>query len=324
MSAPKNVFLFYGIEKYLLDRKVENAKSTITYPEMNMTIFDSVFSEDDVISACEQLPFMSEKRLVIVKGNFKSFEFIGEYVITGFPDTTLLILISDNVDKRTKLFKNIGNCGKSVEFKKLSELEAKKLIIHELNSRNACIEEDALSLFLSRTAYLTNDNVNLYDLVGYIDKLANYTTFIDSNIVNKVVLECPEDNIFKLSELIANNNTQEAFSYLRGLLDIGNNVLHLMSLITRHFRILYKLNIADTSRLDLNPYVLNQMKRQKGFFNEDTLLNILSACVLHQKYIKTGLMKDVTAIENLLATISTLINTDTKEGIHDINSYTTT
>lgn len=308
MPMPKNIFLFYGVEKYFLDKKVESAKATIQYPEMNITIFESEYIADDVISACEQLPFMSEKRLVIVKGTFKSFSYLENYLNDNFPSTTLLILISDNVDKRTKLYKNINSYGKILEFKKLSEVDIKNFIVQELNLRNSCISEDALDLFLSRTAYLTNEEINSYDIIGYIEKLSNYTSYIDTDIIMKLVLDCPENNVFKLSKLIINKDMQSAFSYLKGLLDNGNNVLHLMSLITRHFRILYKLNIADTSRLDLNPYVLKQMQRQKGFFNETVLLDILSACTLHQRYIKTGYMKDVTAIENLLATISSLIN----------------
>jgi DNA polymerase-3 subunit delta len=307
---PTNITYLYGIEKYLIDKEIKDTKANIQMPEMNIRTF-SEMDEEAVILACEQIPFCSEYNLVIVEDKFKStYDILADYIKKGIPDSTLLFLVAtDKMDGRSKLYKAIKKFGTIIEYKKLKANGLNKFIQDETTRRKATIDKKAMDLLINRTSYLSNDNICLYDVLSSLDKLTNYSKQITDEVVEKIVEKSPEENVFKLTELIVQKRIQEAMKYMKGLLELGNAPLYLISLITRHFRILLKLNIVQNpSTLGLHPFVKGQMTRQMKFFEENTLFYIVTECVNTQKQIKTGKLKGELALENLVSNINILIN----------------
>ena len=84
-----------------------------------------------VIEACETMPMMSEKRVVLVEDFDMAREDAGELAeyFAEFPESTVLILVCKVPDKRLKLFKAVKKYGSEYEFGILDNSLLKSFII---------------------------------------------------------------------------------------------------------------------------------------------------------------------------------------------------
>ena len=95
---------------------------------MNMSIVEgNQIIPEQIIEAAETLPFLSEKRLIIVKDSelFKSGRADDTQKIVDFlpdiPSTCCLLFVETNIDRRNKGYKAIQKWGRTVEFTHLKE-----------------------------------------------------------------------------------------------------------------------------------------------------------------------------------------------------------
>ena len=309
----RNINFLYGEEKYLLNEFMENAEDIVAMPEINVHIFEGDLDEQKVVAAVEQLPFCSKINLTIVKNDFKK---VTDYFINklkDIPDTTRLFLIcEDKIDKRTKFYKAIKRIATIREFKKLNESSLYTFISKEIEKRNAKISGGAINLLIMRTGYLQKEktNTNLYSIMNYVDKLTNYSSQINEETIERLVDLSPEENAFKLMDMLTASKVHEAFKYATGLIENGSHPLGLMALITRHFRILLKLCLVDDPQvLGLHPFTLRNMKKHIGVYSENELTKIIDLCLEFQRKIKTGKLPPVLALENLLVSIGNIRKT---------------
>ena len=122
------VYLIYGREKYLVGKSIDAIKdryfSNANDESFNYNYFDGIKDDiDDVLNSCETLPFMGDKRVVIVRskeifsGNKNVLSKDDEEKLTKYvsnvPETTCLVFIAgEKIDKRKKLVKEIKSSGK--------------------------------------------------------------------------------------------------------------------------------------------------------------------------------------------------------------------
>ena len=123
----KSSYLFYGEEEYLMNETLDLLKRQYidsSLEALNFTIIEGKdTSLDTIINACETLPFMSSKKIVIVKdintileneGNGGESEFyqyldnLGVYL--------LLILMGNNIKKSNRIYKYFNKQDRVVEF----------------------------------------------------------------------------------------------------------------------------------------------------------------------------------------------------------------
>ena len=115
----KNIYLFYGREYYLIENSINAFKNSLNESmlDFNLDIIDGKeIILDQVISSIETLPFMDDKKIVIIKdfellkGKKKNFTDSDEkYLIDhldNIPESTILVfVVYGDIDKR----KNIVN-----------------------------------------------------------------------------------------------------------------------------------------------------------------------------------------------------------------------
>ena len=70
--------LVYHGDPYIVEQEINELKSQIDNGDPNSTninVFDSSeVNSDTILNACYSIPFLSSKRLVIIKGLFSTFE----------------------------------------------------------------------------------------------------------------------------------------------------------------------------------------------------------------------------------------------------------
>lgn len=106
--------LLYGEERYMVQYYRNQLIEKLSNPddEMNRTFFRDKPEPSQIAEAAQILPFFAENRLIVVEdsGYFKSSSDMADYV-ESFPETTYIIFVEREIDKRNRLFKWINKNG---------------------------------------------------------------------------------------------------------------------------------------------------------------------------------------------------------------------
>ena len=125
-------YLFFGEETYLI-REYEAALRKAILPDAAEMMNEDSFEEKRataaaIMDAAETLPFLNDKRLVIVrnsaffqKGGRKEEGEKLKAFLSNLPETVCLLFIEEKVEKSNALYKAVVKNGQAVEFKKQAE-----------------------------------------------------------------------------------------------------------------------------------------------------------------------------------------------------------
>ena len=110
------VYLLYGEETYLkrqYKQKLQQAVADVD-DTMNTAYYEGKnINPGEIIDLAETLPFFADRRLILLEntGMFKtSCEELAEY-IKHMAETTCLVFVEEEVDKRGKMYKAVKNNG---------------------------------------------------------------------------------------------------------------------------------------------------------------------------------------------------------------------
>lgn len=235
------ISIAYGDEPYGIEVKKKKIKDMISIPAMNLSFFSGIF-DFEVLDACRTFPCFEEKRGVIMEVDSLSYldtyEF-EEYCENPLDSTELLIVVK-NVDRRTSIYKSMEMKGLMAPCMRLKNmLDLKKVIAYELKKRNANIKLDAADLFIKKMNYFENEDVDLLQVVGYLDSCACISNVITTEIVNQVCPSFEGANVFLLTSLINAGNAEELYRQI-SLIPTKDSI-GVLSLILKDFRVAYKL-----------------------------------------------------------------------------------
>src|SRR3712207_518446 len=131
------IYVLYGEEIYLI-KDLEGRFKDLVNPatrDFNQIILDGKETNIDVIqSAVETLPFMDDRRYIIIKdfelfkGKKKNFSDKDEKqvleILKNAPESSLIVFVQyEQVDTRKSFFKNISKFSNMVELKKLEDVQ---------------------------------------------------------------------------------------------------------------------------------------------------------------------------------------------------------
>ena len=130
----QKVYLLCGEEPYL--RQLYKKKLTeAVLPEgdtMNLSVYTGKNVDPKaVIDQAETMPFFADKRLILLEdtGFFKNASpELADY-IKSMPDTTCMVFVEEEVDKRGKLYKAVKSVGRIVEFGRQDERSLMRWIL---------------------------------------------------------------------------------------------------------------------------------------------------------------------------------------------------
>lgn len=321
----KNLYLFYGSETFLINDAVARMEKKVVNPGFKnlnyMKVDGSVAAYDLIVNACETLPFMDEKRMVIINNCtfFKSrksrdgsdkddgrFEELCGY-FSQMPDTTVLVLIAgEEIDQRTKIFNSIRKFGVVVEFSPLKGQELVKWITGQFDKRNKKIARTEALYMADRVSG------GLDDIVNEIDKICSYTgkkEGIEKSDIDAVVSKSLEANIFQLVDSISMKNPGRALLTLNDLLLDLEPVPKILAMIVRQYRLLLNAKLLSgkgytsseiSHKLGVSPFVASNMLKISGNYTEEQIEVRFKRCLDIDAAIKTGKMNERIAIESLI------------------------
>ena len=117
----KSAYLLFGDEAFLKKSYKNRLKEAVTGGDtMNYNYYEGKgINVPEILGMADTMPFFAEKRLILVEdsGFFKGggeAESLAEY-LPNVPDTTCLLFVETEVDKRSKLYKAVKKYGYAAE-----------------------------------------------------------------------------------------------------------------------------------------------------------------------------------------------------------------
>lgn len=313
------LYLFYGQEGYVKEQALLQLAQALIVPglkDLNYQVLDGeAASTDDIINACETLPFMSDRRLVVVRdlpallqGRRSNIDEdkLRDY-LPRIPSSTCLVFhCTDEINKRKALFTAIGKVGKAIEFELLKSEEIVTWVRSTLKRHGKQMEPSALKYYVSIAGN------KLEDIYNDLQKLMVYAgdrDVITRADIEEVITPAVEHTVFQLVEAIGTKKTDQALVLLHQLLGEGQNILALLTLIARQIRIIFQCkSLAQrgfsekeiAQKLGLHPYAVKKGLQQSRYFSLEQLKRGLAECLKVDYGMKSGKIQQRIGIEMLI------------------------
>lgn len=233
--------------------------SITSFPDLNITFFEGKASGIEITDACYALPFMAERRLVLVSDFASDAKRIEEYLEKPAP-STILVFESESIGNNLKKIASkceIVDCGRQEE----SFLFDYVARVASMN--NARITTNATKLLIEYT------NRYIFRINGEIAKLASETDLIDEQTVREKVSPDLEVATFALTNVIAVKDKQKTLAYLDKMIADGNSAFAIIGMLYAQYRKLFYASLnkdSDTLSTDLGvkehslKFLFSQMK----------------------------------------------------------------
>ncbi|MCR5321811.1 MAG: DNA polymerase III subunit delta [Lachnospiraceae bacterium] len=312
----KRVYLLCGSDIYLIHRCRDMIKKAVLGDidaddsNMNFSYYDGNkgFDIKEMIENLNSFPFFSDHRLVIAEetGLFGASGAEFADMIEQIPDTTVLVIIDESPDKRTKLYKAIQKTGYVCEFTTPDAAEAAAIIGKHLSCLNKRISSSALAYFVD---YVGGDLLNL---VNEADKLADYTgtrdTITEADI-NAICTMQVERKIFEIVDNLIGHNKKAAMKIYFDLIALKESPLGILRFLMSQYNQLLQIRSGIDAGLPdariasdckLAPWLVKRSRSKLRNFTRRQILAALVQCVNTEESIKIGNIAESTGIEILL------------------------
>jgi len=234
------LYLLTGCESYLRDQAAqkigEAALSGTLLREFNEAVF-SLLSDSAMaaIAAAEQMPMMSERRVIRIKDFAKLRETDEEIIIRYLNrplESTVLIFVADELDKRKKLTKALQTSCTLVEFPAVKDAEAKAWARTRLKELKTTADDRVL------TDLIRLVGTNLQTLSSELEKLAVAaldTGQITPQLVDQLIDRSRELSNFDLGDQLIAGDRRRALETLHRLLEDDVAPVMLVGLIAGNY-----------------------------------------------------------------------------------------
>jgi DNA polymerase III subunit delta len=234
------LYLLVGCEGYLRDiaaQQIADAALTGTLlREFNESTFSLLTdSAMGAIAAAEQMPMMSERRVIRIKDFAKLRETDEEVIIRYLDrplDSSVLVFVADELDKRKKLTRTLLTSCTLVEFPAVKDVEAKAWARTRLKQLKTAADDRVL------TAIVRLVGTNLQTLSSELDKLAAAaleTGQITTELVDQLIDRSRELSNFDLGDQLIAGDRRRALETLHRLLEDDVAPVMLLGLIAGNY-----------------------------------------------------------------------------------------
>lgn len=302
LSEYKPVYLIFGEQELLLEQALDALKHEIGQLadlDFNSETFDADSADaDDIVGACNTLPFASERRLVIVK-NVDRMDKDGLDRLIAYvsdpADTTILALVAKKIAKNTKLYKAVDKLGGLLSREAPGKNEWPQATQRMFAKRGRTLPLDAAELLASLTGK------NLRALAADMDKVIAYAgdrTELTRLDVEAVVVRTAEMKVFDVSNALATRDCATTLRQLDRWIASGESVFGVWALCLRTVRELAAARAlldrgegsaaAVGAALGKPEWMVRDLVRQAKAFRPGELVDILRAAAETEAQMKTS------------------------------------
>lgn len=288
------------VESYLNEKKDD-----FNYIKYNL--YDTSFNQ--IIEEALTMPFISEKKAIVVKNAFiftgekvskdiqPNNEQVNEFLEKYDGENFIIFEVYQNkLDERKKITKTLKKTSKLAKVEQMSEQEIKNWIKNKLHENFKDIKQDALDLFIELTGI--NFNIVSQELEKIILFLGERTT-INKKDVEEIINRSLEQNVFLLTEYIQKGEKYKAIQLIKDLIVMKEEPIKLLALITSNYRLYYQCKILSrkgysgqqiAKTINVHPYRVKLALNQVKHYQLTHLLNIIDQCAETDYKLKSSYM----------------------------------
>ena len=256
------LYILLGQDDFSLGESLQGIKRGIGDPTLlaaNTAILDGrQITPDQLSTVCQTSPFLSERRLVIVKGLLERFEPKSksgrqqktasgadqqdEYklwasCISSMPDSTVLVLVDGRVGSRNPLFPELSGSAEVKSFPLLRGTKLRQWIGGWVREEGGSISPQAVDLL----AKLVGSN--LWIMKNEINKLTLFASGsrIEEEDVKQVVSYAQQASVFTMVDAVIEFKPGVAGRSLEQLLGRGVAPAYLLVMLSRQVRMIVRV-----------------------------------------------------------------------------------
>ncbi len=285
-----SVLLFEGEEEHMKQSALDALQKKLLpegLEELNRTLLDAP-ETDQIIAAAETLPFMADRRLVIVRnhpaliGRAEADDRLAEYLPSVPPSAVLLFFCTQKPDGRKKLYTVIKKLNGVVVFSPLRDRELTTFVTSAFRDLGKECDE--------RTH-------------------AGDSPVIHPDSVRAVATPSTECTVFQMVDAVVSGQSSRAFLLMRNQLLAGADRMYMLSMLLRQFRLLQHIKIMQyekrssaeiRSALGVPPFAVDQYVRQAAGWSNGQIKNAVNICFDTEYGIKSGRLNQEGALEAVM------------------------
>lgn len=312
------LYLFYGSDDFACSEALAVLRAQLPpdVATLNSTILEGrKLKLDELARACEAMPFLAERRIVVVSDALqhskagKEREELRSY-LHNVPATCDLIFVErGEVDKRSILFTYLKQAGEVREFQPLDGAELLRWVQDRAHQLDVRLDKQTAQHLVD---YVGNDSRSL---ITELTKLATYVGRkgkITPQVVDLLVQDNQEHNLFAFIDDLSLRRIDAALRGLRQLLDDGQAAAYILFMLMRQVRILIgvqelaaqRLREGDiASRIGQKPFVVRKALQQVRNFKREELTHLHDRLLETDHAIKTGRIQAEVGLELLVVEI---------------------
>ena len=312
----KRLYLLYGEEDYLKRQYRDKLKKALATEgdTMNLSCFEGKdVNVRQLIDQSETLPFFQERRVILVEGCgfFKNAnEELTDY-LPQIPETTCIIFVEDEVDKRSKAYKAVTRTGRAVDFSRPDEKTLMRWLERRVKKENKTISHTALECFIGIAG------ADMESMDHEMEKLLCYTMEkreITLQDIQEICVGQTENHIFQMVDAISARDQAKALTLYYELLELKEPPMRILFLIARQFRNLLLIKSmsmkgypkdAIAKNAGIPVFAVSKNLSQAKAFSPDQLKQMISDCAQAEEDVKLGRLNDSLAVELLIVPFST-------------------
>jgi DNA polymerase-3 subunit delta len=334
-------YIFHGEDEFGCAEELARLRGDLAggdpaMAELNTSVLDGKgLTLGELRHVCDAIPFMADKRLVIVHGllsQLASSRRSGEQAVSEeeqpawkkayledlvaylpkLAPTTRLILVESRTLPASHPFLKLAEreeTGYIKSFPRPKDRDLPGWIQRRARAKQGAIDHEATRML----AALVGDDLRLLD--QEIEKLLIYANGrqVTAEDVRELVSRAREMSIFDLVDCVGRRQTDRALRLLHQLMEDGKEPLYVLAMLARQVRILIQVKELQSegmtereivTHLKLHPFVVQKGCAQAQNFRMAQLEAAHQRLVETDWAIKTGQSEDVLALDVLITNLT--------------------
>lgn len=326
--------IFTGDDNYTIRQALEEIKKGIgdhTALMTNTTILEGrQVTIEQLQNACETVPFLAEKRLVVVEGLLARFESKGrpgrkkatrnngnqeEYkafaeIVKRVPEFTELVLIDGKINTNNPFMREMLPTKRVRTFPLLKEAQLREWIERRVKADGGSISPEAVKLLIR---FVGND---LWMMANEVDKLNLFSAGrrIEVADVTMAVSYAQEASVFSMVDAIVESRAGVAQELYQQLIRQGAAPAQLLVMLGRQVRIIYQIKDMRSRRITrseiqsklglTSDFVLRKAWEQADRYSKSRLEEVYHKLLEADMSMKTGKYEGELALNILIAELT--------------------
>ncbi len=269
-----SVYLFEGEDVFFRERGLTLLKNKfLSNPELNLVCFNGDVEVSDLIASLEGYPFMSNKRVTVVKEFYPKQEQLKSGLknyLENPLNTSVLAILNEKPCEALKKFESVT----VVECKKADASLIVKWIKGECIKANVSINGETCGLIGEFCLYdMTRIESETKKLIAYVGDGGEIT----SETVNEMVAKDTEYKIYEMTDYIGKKNFEKTLELLKDMFSKGETPQRIITSLYNYFRRLLHAAISGktagelASAYGVKEFAARKIKEQSAMFKKKAL-----------------------------------------------------